>query len=97
MKNVNESPIGTSYFFNDIRTTVKRLKEVLGQPRIEENNGQDKMNFQWTARTSSGHLVTIYDYKEYKPLDENEKINFHIGGFGSIPTREAQKELEELI
>jgi hypothetical protein len=47
--------------------------------------------------TSNEDIVTIYDWKEYRPISKDEVIEFHIGGHTLSHTLDAQKELLEMI
>ena len=40
---------------------------------------------------------TIYDWKEYRPLHMDEKIEFHIGALSSTQSIEAKNEVLRLI
>ncbi len=77
------SPVGTSYHHHSIDASVKQLKAILGQPTYESNDGGDKVNFEWVRETPNGSVFTVYDYKEYRKLKQNEIVNWHIGGNNS--------------
>lgn len=97
MKLSNKDSDGTSWFMDTFVTTVRCLRERVGNPQCEYNTGEDKVNFDWTCETSSGEVFTIYDWKHYKPLLEDELIRFHIGGHSQKVTRQAVDELNELF
>lgn len=97
MKKTKLSAGGTSYHGVNITTTVQQLIDILGEPSSEHNDGEDKTNFDWNCITSNEHIVTIYDWKEYRPISKDEVIEFHIGGFSLSHTLDAQKELLEMI
>ena len=40
-----------------------------------------------------GEVFTVYDWKEYRVLDENELIEWHIGGHSSLSTGLAVDEI----
>jgi hypothetical protein len=47
--------------------------------------------------TEDGEVFTIYDWKEYRMIDVNEKIEWHIGSFSKGNSLDAQSEvLKEL-
>ena len=71
---------GTSFHDSTIRASVNELIEVLGKPCNQSNNGQDKVNFEWNCKTEDGEVFTIYDWKEYRSITEDEQIDWHIGG-----------------
>ena len=85
--------------FHDIviNTTVADLKRVCGEPSHEQNDGSDKVNFEWEMETNSGKVFTIYDWKEYKRIKETAIIEFHIGGATKQVTEEALVELEQAL
>ena len=93
MKATEKDPSGTSFHGTTIRCTVKSLMKVLGTPRWECNDGRDKSNFDWVAETTDGSVVTVYDWKMYRPIGETELVEFNIGGFNSDSTRKAKEEL----
>jgi hypothetical protein len=47
--------------------------------------------------TNLGGVFTIYDWKEYRPLDLDEVIEFHIGGHSKHVTEHAKEELENIL
>ena len=84
---------GTSFHDTTIGTTVHTLTKILGKPEYSGNDGEDKINYEWEMETSSGDVFTVYDWKEYKVLDEHEIIEFHIGGHSKTITEQAKKEI----
>jgi len=97
MKLSSKSANMTSFHGSVIKTTVNKLIEKIGKPQYGSNDGEDKINFDWVCETSLGSVYTIYDWKEYRPLDLNEEIEFHIGGFSNHDTEFARQELEKLL
>lgn len=89
----SKSSNGTSFHNTIITTTVNKLKSVLGEPDHEDNTGQDKSNFDFVGETKDNKVFTVYDWKEYRPIGEDEEINFHIGGFCQLDTIAAKEEL----
>jgi hypothetical protein len=84
---------GTSFHDTTIRTTVHTLIKLLGEPTYSGNDGEDKVNYEWEMETNDGDVFTVYDWKEYKVLDEHEIIDFHIGGKSKVVTEQAKDEL----
>ena len=97
MKPTTKSPSGTSFHDTTIGTTVHTLRKLLGEPICEDNTGEDKVNFEWQCQTYSGDVFTVYDWKEYKVLDEHEIIEFHIGGHSKAVTEQAKNEMYEAL
>ena len=94
MKKTEKSSIGTSFHDTVITTTVNELVRVLGEPSYEMSY---KSNFEWVCETKDGDIVTIYDWKEYRSLSENEEIEFHLGGYKQIHTLDGKDELLRLL
>jgi hypothetical protein len=93
MKQTFKEVAGTSFHDTVIRTTVHTLRKILGEPHYSGNDGEDKVNFEWEMEISNGDVFTVYDWKEYRPLDEHEIIDFHIGGHSREVTEQAKKEM----
>ena len=87
---------GTSFHSTVIEATVNELKQILGEPDYDGNDGEDKVNFTWEMETDNGDVFTVYDYKEYRSLPENEVIEWHIGGYNKDVTEQAKREIESV-
>lgn len=92
-----QEPWGTSFHMQTITCSYNELVKALGQPQVEDNTGQDKVNFEWICETKNGTIFTIYDWKEYRRIRLDEEIEWHIGGMSSLDTIKARQELEALI
>ena len=88
---------GTSFHGVTLTTTPQQLIDVLGEPDFFGNDGSDKTNMDYSLETENGIPFTIYDWKEYRPLQMDEKIKFHIGGFSYSQSVEAKNEVLRLI
>ena len=97
MKKTDKTEYGTSFHNVVIKTTISKLVKVLGEPTYQQNTGDDKVNVEWDCRNKKGNVVTIYDWKEYRVLDENEVIEFHLGSKNPIDSIEGKEELLELL
>lgn len=75
---ISDVSSGTHFHGDEILATPKMLLEIFGEPQHCENTGGYKVNFDWTLLIN-GEAFTIYDWKEYKPLDPDELISWHIG------------------
>ena len=93
MKQTLKSPVGTSFHDTVINTTVNKLIKAIGKPYMHKNLGDDKINFEWRMELEDGTIFTVYDYKEYRKLDLDELIEFHIGGFNATSTERALIEI----
>ena len=97
MKKTIKSTCGTSFLGVTILTSIEQLEKINVIPVCEGNDGKDKVNFEFELETESGEPFTIYDWKLYRPIEENEMINFHIGSFTLEASEQAKKELEEAL
>ena len=97
MAKVSDNFGGGSFHDHTIRTTVNRLAEAVGEPQNDYNGGDDKVNFEWDCETEDGTLFTIYDWKEYRVLDRDELITFHLGGETGSDTRKAMYEVKSQL
>jgi len=83
----------TSFYGDVFNASVEDLKSILGEPISSENDGEDKVNFDWAMETESGQVFTVYDWKQYRSLSEFEIVEWHIGGHTSSVTAEALAEI----
>ena len=97
MKYTTKSASGTSFHNDTVMTSVTDLRKVLGSPMYEQNDGSDKSNFDWVMETENGDVFTVYDWKEYRKLKEDEIIGWHIGGHSGLITAEAVNELADAL
>jgi hypothetical protein len=88
---------GTSFHNTTIKCSVSTLIKVLGEPECAINDGEDKVNFEWEMETNDGDVFTVYDWKEYRSLNENEMIEWHIGGMSRSITENAAREIRDAI
>ena len=97
MKPTTKSTNGTSFHDSVIRCSVETLRKVLGEPTYDDNSGDDKVNYEWEIETSNGDVFTVYDWKEYRPLNDTDIIEWHIGGHNGNVTEKAKMEIREAI
>lgn len=97
MKQTNKSANGTSFHNDTFYASVADLRKILGEPKSEQNDGKDKVNFDWTMETEDGTVFTVYDWKEYRKLKEDEEIEWHVGGHSGEDTRKALNEIAEAL
>ena len=93
MQQTKKSAVGTSFHNSTIWATPNVLKIILGEPTYFQNDGYDKINYSWNMETIDGDVFTVYDWKEYKPLIDNEEYCFHIGGKSKNITEIAYNEI----
>lgn len=92
MKQTNKSSNFTSWHGDTVRATINQLYSVLGNPEYLGTT-DDKSQYDWVMETNNGDVFTVYDWKEYRFLNRDERIEWHIGGHNSNVTLQAQKEL----
>ena len=97
MKYTTKSAEGTGFFGDAFNASVQDLRIILGEPNFECNDGSDKTNFEWVMETESGEVFTVYDWKEYKKLKENEIIEWHVGGHSESVTPQAVNEIADAL
>lgn len=88
---------GTSFHDTVLKCSVNDLIAILGEPTIEDNTGEDKVNFEWICETEAGDVFTIYDWKEYRRISKEETIEWHIGGMSRQVTDRALTEILHLV
>jgi hypothetical protein len=97
MKKTEKSANGTSFHNTTIKTTINELTRVLGEPSYTGDFSEDKVTVEWVCERENGDVITIYDWKEYRWIDKNEKIEFHLGGHSQLITFNGKEDLVELL
>ena len=97
MKKTEKSANGTSFHDVTIKTTVNELTRVLGEPSYTGDFSEDKVTVEWICERENGDVITIYDWKEYRSLGKDEKIEFHLGGHSQLITFNGKEDLVELL
>lgn len=95
-KKTNSSTSGTSFQDVTFKASVNQLTNVFGEPTIQDNTGKDKTNFEWEMETDEGNVFTTYDWKEYRKLDLDEQIEWHIGSYSKSISNTALEEIKLL-
>jgi hypothetical protein len=93
-KKTYQSADGTSFHGVVIRATVDQLISAFGDPSMEYNTGEDKVNFEWEMETDEGEVFTIYDWKEGRPL---QRVTWHIGAMSKSVSYDAEGELKKAL
>ena len=83
---------GTSFHNVTFHASVEQLTKAFGEP-YDNNTGEDKVNFEWEMETEDGEVFTIYDWKEGRPLREDEMIEWHIGAKSRYESEMAKLEV----
>lgn len=75
-----KSAVGTSYHDTTITTTINELIRFAGDARFASPFEEEKSQYSWQFETSNGDVFTVYDIYEYRKLELDEPIEFHVGG-----------------
>ena len=97
LKSTNKEVNGTSFHNSTVRASVNELIKVIGEPTYVVNDGEDKVNIEWELEDDNGNVITIYDWKEYRKIGYDEKINWYIGGKNKDITDNAKGEIEYML
>jgi len=97
IKLYNGSFSSSSFHRVTILCSIAELIEIIGEPQHYANDGSDKVNVEWDCITDDGIIFSIYDWKYFREVDEDEDIEFHIGGRSFIETFNAQVKLLRMI
>jgi hypothetical protein len=97
LKSTSKEVNGTSFHNSTVRASVNELIKIIGEPTYEDNTGEDKVNIEWVLENEGGDVITIYDWKEYRKIGYDEKINWHVGGMEKNITDNAKEEIEYVL
>jgi hypothetical protein len=97
MKKTEKSANGTSFHNTTITTSINELTRVLGEPSYTGDFSEDKVTVEWVCERENGDVITIYDWKEYRSIGKDEKIEFHLGGHSQLITFNGKEDLVELL
>lgn len=97
LKSTFKDTFGTSFHYSTVTATVNELISVIGEPTYVVNTGEDKVNIEWELEDDNGNVVTIYDWKEYRKIGYDEKIEWHIGGKSKEITDNAKEEIDLVL
>jgi hypothetical protein len=97
LKKTSKEVFGTSFHLSTVRASVNELVSIIGEPTYNDNTGKDKVNFEWELEDENGNVVTIYDWKEYRKIGMDEKIEWHIGGMSKEITDNAKEEIDLVL
>jgi hypothetical protein len=92
-KKTYQSTDGTSFHGVTIRASVDQLTKAFGDPSMDSNWGEDKVNFEWEMETDEGEVFCIYDWKEYRPIGRDEFVTWHIGAKSKSVSNDAEREI----
>ena len=84
------SAAGTSFHGITIKATPKQIFAIFGSPDDDSNTGEDKVNYEWIREMASGDVFTVYDWKEYRQIGWDEKIEWNIGSRSKSVSEDAR-------
>ena len=70
----------TSFHGATFEASYNDLVKVFGEPQINDNLSEDKINFVWNL-TINDIDCDIYDWKYYTIIDKNEVIEWNIATY----------------
>lgn len=85
----------TQFFWDTVKSTVAELTKVFGEPECV-GDCDDKSQYEWNLSYNEIPF-TIYDWKEYRTIDTNEKINWHIGARNQDESEMITKIVKEAL
>jgi hypothetical protein len=88
---------GSSYHGTTLKATPRQLIDLFPNSYYAENDGRDKVNFDFTLETKDGDVFTIYDWKYYKPLGMDEEILWHLGANSLMVSEQGKEEVLALL
>ena len=97
IEKTEKSISGASFQDVTFSASVNDLIEMFGEPTIQDNTGDYKTNFDWHLQTFSGEVFTVYDWKEYRKLNLDETIEWHIGSFSKDVASEAKAQILDVF
>lgn len=81
------SSIATSFKGVYINTTLEELRRMFGENQFYDGE-DEKVTHEWRINTETGGdvndgegiIITIYDWKEYREIKDDEILQWHVGG-----------------
>ena len=95
MKQTLKSTIGTSFHGVTVLATYNQIEDIFGKPNFDQS-GDNKVTYEWNIDVD-GEVCTIYDWKEYRKFDNDEKIEWHIGGYNKTSENKLKDYIEDKL
>ncbi len=77
-KRTKEDKWISSHLVSTFRATQHQIEKAFGEPTDGCCDIDEKVQNEWELMSGS-HIVTIYDWKEYRNYGYNEVLEWHIG------------------
>lgn len=68
----------SSHLVDTFQATQEQIEKAFGEPTDGSFDIDEKVQNEWELM-SGKHIVTIYDWKEYRHYDYDEVLEWHIG------------------
>lgn len=78
MEFIKTNDAGNTSYATCFYATKEEIVNAFGEPSYEEGYTGEKVQNEWDFNVE-GHVITIYDWKEYRAYDDDEVIEWHIG------------------
>ena len=85
---------GTRFHNHDFLAAIEDIEKVCGKVMYTESDIREKTQNEWEMQSKDGTPFTIYDWKEYREYDKQEKINWHIGAENRFGSKKGYDELK---
>jgi hypothetical protein len=82
-----------SFHGHEVKATKQDLEKVCGKVMYSDNDINEKTQNEWEMQSEDGTPFTIYDYKEYREYEADEKIVWHIGAENRFGAKKGYEEL----
>ena len=101
-----ESTSGTSYYGDNIVATANEIEAIVGAlPEYDYDKSQRTWCAEFSYLDEDGDVCwttfTIYDWKEFRTIGDDDVIDYHIGAFNRTESNKAlesfKEEFKELI
>lgn len=86
----------SSFHGDTITTTASKLIKIC-YDYGDQNGSGDKVNFDFEFKLPNGDSFYVYDWKEYRTLDKDEYVKFHIGADTTSESALAYEYIYELL
>ena len=83
------STSGTSFHGHTVNCSYNDLVNAIGLPQYAGNTGKDKTNYEWDLELEDGTVFTIYDWKEYERISNDQHIEWHMGAHSDMKSIDA--------
>ena len=96
MNRLEDSSLAENLTFHnhDFVAAQEDIEKVCGIVMYTDLDPEEITQNEWEMQTEDGTPFTIYDWKEYREISDNEKITWHIGSFNRFGSAKAYKELQ---